>query len=42
MRLSEKFRRYIDDVVENDEMSLEEAAFMMGYYSEEWIFIFYY
>ena len=35
MRIKNKIRRYIEDIVENDEVSLEEAAFMMGYYSEE-------
>ena len=35
MRINNKIRRYIEDIVENDEVSLEEAAFMMGYYSEE-------
>ena len=35
MRVNNKIRRYIDDILDNDEVSMEEAAFMIGYYSDD-------
>ena len=35
MRTNKRVRNYIDEMLENDEYSPEEAAFMIGYLSEE-------
>lgn len=35
MKVNRKVRTYVDKMLENDEYSPEEAAFMIGYYAEE-------
>ncbi len=35
MSLRRKFKTEIDTMLENDEVSIEEAAFMYGYYAYE-------